>query len=769
MKRSLVFILLLVNSSVFTLNACGFYPFGEEVRFCFMRPEQIGYSDYSYFNYSAHNNYYIDYSEMPNYMSEDPNITLWSAYCRGMVDSNAISDAIYNLKAEQISKKSTNKMVRYLFSKNDDEAIRYILFAKECENYSGMGDIWEKDEKAVAAQIDAMIKKAEGFAKAAKSKDIRDRYLFLAVRMSYYNGYTQNIKDIYSAFFKDRKYKNSIYYWVLYFRAITEKNPSLANYYVAQVFAHAPDKRIPVKSYYDREVAIEDVIAYARTKEEIANIWLINGLKTTDKGLMAMQQLYYNNPQAEGLGFLLLREINKLEDWILTPRYTLFLPSIRDDYWENINPQRILDRVEVDRKYAAQVLAFVNKTDLSEVDNPQFFKLAKCYLQFLTKGNASAIAGCRELKSELTKSDALYRQVFLIEGLAITASQQQGKAIVPQEIKNLLIEQYRQKNYRYIFAIGRELEDKGNTTDAALLYSVSKSDEELYYDYDGGRTPDHVNWKTQKRNVVGYSDFVDNYLDYIDGYYTTAQLEQLISNVDDHKSTTPFESWLYHNAKKDTYDLKERLGVKYVRENKLPEALASFKKLRGYKENYTFENDPFYIIKYTPEFKVHNKRKAVTREYIVAKLIKVLQQAENANNRDRDYYYFLAADCYYNMSFYGNAWEMRRFFVSGNEFDARVGDDDEFYGCFMAEKYYSLAFKYAKTEKFKALCIRMMGKCVENRHSHEKQRGLYNDDYVEDTSPNPFYDDLKKNYPGQYNDMVNSNCTAFADYFKARR
>jgi len=769
MKRFLVFTLLLANSFAFQLNACGFYPYGEEVRFCFIRPELNNYDGYSYFNYSAHSNYYNDYSDDKLLKTEDPNIELWSSYCKHRVHSEAITDAIYSMKPEHINRKSKNKMIKYLFSVKDTEAIEYILFAKDCEYYSGMSDIWEKDEKDTDAGSQTRVKKAIAFAKSVRSKDISDRYLFLAVRMSYYNGLTQNIKDIYSTHFKDRKEKDIIYYWVLYFRSISEKNPSLSNYFKAQVFANAIDKRIPVKSYYDKSVEVTEVIVHAKNKKEIANIWLLQGIKTTDKGLYAIQQMYDNDPSAEGLGFLLLREINKLEDWILTPQYTLFLPSIRDDYWENLNPKRILNRVEVDRKYAGEVLNFLNKADFSKIDNPKFFELAKCYLQFLTKDNASAIAGCKQLKKGLGNNDAVYKQALLVEGLALTAAQPDGKAVILRSIESLLLEQYRQKNYRYTFAIGRELEEKGNTTDAALLYSVSKSDDELYYEYYGGEYPNHVNWKTKKRNVVGFADYVDNYLDYVDGYYTAHELDKFIQDIEVNKNNTPFKKWLYHNAKNNAYALKEYLGVKYIRQNKLAEALVSFKALNSYKQNYTFDNNPFYKIKYTPDFEIPKDKQVITRAYITEQLICVLKRAGDIKEKNRDYYYFLAANCYYNMTFYGNAWEMRRSNISGNQFEARVGDDDEFYGCLMAEKYYSLAFKHAKTEKFKTLCIRMMGKCVENRRSHEKQRGWYNDDYVEDTSPNPYYEDLKKNYSGQYNDMVNSNCTAFADYFKARR
>jgi len=74
MKNCLVFILILVSKSLF---ACGFYPYGEELRFSFFDPEIAGYRSYSEFYYSANsfepNSVYGDFDKMPNEL-------LWVSY-----------------------------------------------------------------------------------------------------------------------------------------------------------------------------------------------------------------------------------------------------------------------------------------------------------------------------------------------------------------------------------------------------------------------------------------------------------------------------------------------------------------------------------------------------------------------------------------------------------------------------------------------------------------------------------------------------------------
>ena len=65
----------------------------------------------------------------------------------------------------------------------------------------------------------------------------------------------------------------------------------------------------------------------------------------------------------------------------------------------------------------------------------------------------------------------------------------------------------------------------------------------------------------------------------------------------------------------------------------------------------------------------------------------------------------------------------------------------------LAQKYYHLAFENAKTDKFKALCIRMEEYAKSNVDSKFKK--------------------LKFTYPEYYDDL--SNCYNFGDYFMARR
>jgi hypothetical protein len=126
------------------------------------------------------------------------------------------------------------------------------------------------------------------------------------------------------------------------------------------------------------------------------------------------------------------------------------------------------------------------------------------------------------------------------------------------------------------------------------------------------------------------------------------------------------------------------------------------------------------------------------------------------------------------MTYYGNLQLMRRIYVEIGMQDYPVIDNDEFYECNLAKKYYGLAFKNAKTRKFKALCLRMIGKCELNKLRHQYPEYNYeSNETIEDYdaflwNKNKYYQDLKSNYADDYA-MLSSGCENFAAYFQARR
>lgn len=747
MKKSILFILALLSSSI-SAFACGYYPYGEDVRMCFFRPQYFNYYWYSQFNYSAA---YFDESEMNYTPGEAPNDKFWYSYCKGKVPMPSIKEAMHELTVGNFNAASASLMVKYLYSIKDTEAINYLIFAKECEPVNGWNsDPWERNENNLENERKQLIDKAIGYSKTAKTKIFRQRYAFLAMRMAFYNGKFDVIRNLFDSTFRAESNKDIVYYWALYFYRMTEENRAKAAYYAAQIFANAPDKRFVVFSDFDSKIPLSQVLQYAQNDKERANIYIMAAIKKHDKALEYIKKVYEFDPKNEGLEFLMLREVNKLEDWIYTPYYTLFSPSLEDSYNSGTEAV-ILKRVEQDRQYAFEVLSFVNAMQLGDI----YWLQVRAQLELLAKQYGKCLSTIAGLDKRMKAGNNASRQIDMIYALAMTAYQQEGKAIILDAVKPILLKY--KEDQKFIFAIARELEYKGNTTDAALLYA------NLYDKYsDDTRKWGSIYWKDGK-GVNTYDDYYTGWFGYLNFNYTPQQVQLLIDDISKNKVTDAFSKWKYEWITGKVSVLYDLLGTKYMRQNKLEQAVVAFKKAGNqywvdnygfwerpsfFGDGHQFDENPFYKLNYTNEFITTHSAETLNKYTVSKQLIYYLKKADDINGKDRDYYYFLVANCYYNMTDYGNSWMMRRFYQSSSESNESLEDNAEYYECNLAKQYYAMAYKTAKTDKFRALCLRMLAMC-------------------ERTDNNKYYKELKAKYPDYYDDL--SFCAFFPSYFAERR
>lgn len=286
---------------------------------------------------------------------------------------------------------------------------------------------------------------------------------------------------------------------------------------------------------------------------------------------------------------------------------------------------------------------------------------------------------------------------------------------------------------RFIFALGRELEFKENIIDGIALISLLENN---FYD---GYDPSDVEWQANRIQTSGNLKVFYSYFDYLDFVYSARDLQSIIDKLKTN-FTTEFQKTIYAKLIKDKEYLTDLLGTKYIRENQLDNAFTTFKSLgekywednynaweRGnYGDDYTFNQNPFYDFKYTKNFIEHKEMFLVTKLSVTEHLIKFMNLAYNPKTKNRDYYYFLLGNCYYNMSDYGNSWMMRRYSSSssyyGQEFENESYIDEiEYRNKIKAINYYKLAYKNAETDRFKALCLRMMDYAEKNEYRNSKR------------------------------------------------
>ena len=771
MKRSIVFLLILISSFSFRTLACGpYYPLGDDIRFSLLNPGTFNYSEYFEFYYSSgffySSNFESEAGQLRNPIDQGvkQNIDLWRIRCKNRPDLQAVHQAVYELGDEINNPESPNAFVRYLHKHRDTEALAYLNFAKKCNPYNSViQDPWERQEYANVPQRKKLIDEAVHRAKSTKDEDIRQRYAFLAIRLASYNDDAETIKSIYTTYFGKRDHKNIIDYWSLYFRTLTETDSVKRNFDAAQVFAFAPDKRMAIFYRYDKLIPVEKTLQFAKTDEEKRAVWMLDGFRKTGKMLDILKKLYAIKPNDSGLSFLLLREINKLEDWIYTPYYTNFSPSLEP--WEYEAKAYPSQRIEEDRKYAKDLLGFVAATDLRKIENPNLWRLAKAYLSYMTGIYSLSLNEINALQKQNASDLKLSRQLSVLKAICLTTSQK-GKYIIPEETKPVLMNEFASGNFKLIFAVARELEFKGNTTDAAALLSKFKLRRVDYRDQAYWRNG--IYWKTKPKKQTLFVEYYDDYFFYLDAEYSADQIKRLIADLDGSGKRDAFSAWEFDVLRKDKDRLYDLLGTQYMRKNELNQALASFEHVADtlWTSNYYpyatyLDANPFYATMYSEHHKTAGDTIRYTKVGIARTLINYLAKADDVRTKRRDYYYFQVANCYLNMTQYGNSWMMKRYYWTVNTQNSGFEDNDDYYNCTLARKYYMKAKEVSVNSQFAALCLRMAGRC--ENHRIRSQMDSY------DTDPpkvvNAYYKDLKKEYPTFYNDLI-SNCESFNRYYQ---
>lgn len=516
MKKLVIFTAILLSS---ILSACGFYPYGEDVRFYFLNPKNFSYQAYSSFYYSS-----LSFEQNSEaVISNQDNEKLWRKYCDNKISLTDISAVLESFSFSDIQENSMNPFLRYLYSKKDIEAVNYLKFAKNCEYFNTwQDDPWERNENTATVKRNDLLNKATVLASKSRKVDFKKRYAFLALRLAFYNKDMKSIEKVYSQYFSPNQTSDVIDTWALYFKAISEKNPALKNLYFAKVFAASSEKRFVSWQYFESQVPVVDVLNLAKNEKEKANVLLLYGLYNPDKNLENIKQIYAENLNYDGLSFLLYRELGKLEDWVFTPYYSLF--NTNDDYWgsdsENENILKILVRSDIDRQYAKEVLEFINSVDLSKVENPNFWKYARAELLLMTKNYSESLNQIAELEKVLPPENLLRNNVEIIKALNLFANQTYGNAKIPDETKDIIIKN--KDNKHFIFALGRELEYLGNSDDAALLYASLNNPSTESNDYN------FVYYKSLKNSNHTYGTYYDNYFDYLDAVYSPEQLQSFI-------------------------------------------------------------------------------------------------------------------------------------------------------------------------------------------------------------------------------------------------
>ena len=321
-------------ASVAIIVACSDEPDPYDYYTSFFHADVQGKKDFGPF-------YFTDYQF--TYSNEEPgneaaiNATEWAEYLGPKVKAIDVEKIMYHLDsagkerayhffeqdppvADSLAKSS------FLWSLKDpahDAAKRYYQFAVMAEMLGNSNyNYWEP------APVDTLgllqeAAKALNAATAESDSFLKLRYYYQAQKLNHYAGNFGEARNIYDQHIAESPSKSHVKGWALALKAGEERRMGdtvRAAYLFSKVFADYPERRLQAyRNYNYIDAPFDAVLRMARTPIEKANLYAIKGFSNPEIETTNLEQVYDEAPSSSMVGVLLVREINKLEQYYLTP------------------------------------------------------------------------------------------------------------------------------------------------------------------------------------------------------------------------------------------------------------------------------------------------------------------------------------------------------------------------------------------------------------------------------------------------------------------
>ncbi len=766
-----VFALVLAGQPM-KLNSCGWDWSGEEYRFWLLQPELAGSRPLHAFYFTTellNGPHYHEIITLPY----DANIAEWQAIVSRDISAVSISVILYGISPDEYFDQEaelfrTNEFLIRLAQLQNGWP-EYIAFAKRCEKLVNSDDPW-----GFIAHDGAGIRKAwkdgEVLLKAAKHPQLRARLAFQLVRLAHHGHDPQrpdlDVRSVYEKHLAPLRGKSWMEPTAAFYLAGMLNDPE-RDLAFAEIFDRATDKQFRmVQLFVSGEV--ENYLPSAKDDKHRASLMVMRDLQHPGRTLEDLERIAAWDPGNRHLPLLLTREVNKLEDWLLTPVLTEFDAAIRQ--WsgneEGVSREQVL---QVDLEYLHQVKRFIQGiTPQAAPDQRPLLMLLDGHLSFV----AGDLDACRSIMARLEQdpqATPLLRAQARLDKILCgamasaklnDATQQDILALV--ELMNVEPELFVHRSTllgQLHLYLGKKLIARGELPDGVFLLARSNR-------MFGTMLPV---WYSSNARHIAFQQA------------TPADFDRMIALLD-KADKTPFERYLTATDErpedwertedhfKGTGLTREKLldykGMWYLRENRLEEAAAAFRQVpddfwSNYEYSYFEGDDPFVVNIEDP----HNYGKSdsvnYTRRSIVERMIALEKEAER-NPKKRALNHYLLGNAYYNMSWHGKYWGLSRIGWSMHDMsqwrdreDTSPGDDD-YYGCKRAMEHYLKAIIATKDPVLKAMAVRMAGECAWNWLSYRGEGGL-------DEWENPHMAELTdKKSRAAYREI--EECTGYADF-----
>jgi hypothetical protein len=249
----------------------------------------------------------------------------------------------------------------------------------------------------------------------------------------------------------------------------------------------------------------------------------------------------------------------------------------------------------------------------------------------------------------------------------------------------------------------------------------------------------------------------------------------------DNKQPTKFDTYLIgHNSVKKTAVI-DFAGTAYLRDYDYANAIAWFKKSSDKKAG-VINTNPFADLLYDQVEPLASEARFTSTKLAFAQEMLRLQKLSETDKTNAAKHLYKMANGFYNMTYYGHAWQLVQYYRSGSDGYYIPNDatsfQKEYYGCFKAHDYFEKAMNASSDKNFKARCLFMMAKCSQ-KLVHQPQYGEFGSNYDKYDAAqkayftafknNKYFPLLKKEYSNtNFYQEVSSSCSYLEDFIQKK-
>jgi hypothetical protein len=658
----------------------------------------------------------------------------WAAYC-GIAKANDalnfvnkfsykdVSNLYYHLEKQQPlnipDSVKKNSMTDYFFKSKDLEALGYIMYAKQVEPYVAGGEYWEPVSRD-PVKMAKLIKSGSQLFAAAKKDFIKLRYTYQVMRLSHYSGqyndvltWYQKLADSYPQASELKNMCTALKAGALLKLGQTKE----AAYFFSKAFAGGKAKKVSnflgfiwsVQNNNDTAKVDEPAfLQQCKNNKEKAAMMALFAMHGQTTRVNDIKKIYALNPAAEELEILVTREINKLEERYLTLSLEKEKGGIHFYYsWSDYDNSQLAGPEYKNASVQVKELTtlLLEMAGNKQVTNPAFMQTSAAYCAFMMRDYAKANEYINAAE-KMNPSSRIKDQLMLTK--LLVSLNQQDKIDAAFEEKILPSVQWLQQKAK------KDAEWKKFYRDLTgeILARRYHAQKDFYKEALAIGAADKI---LQPEDSEEW--WYQNGIEYLHSKMQSADVEKLYSLMSSGKANA-FEKYLISNNSVSLNHVVDFAGTSYLREYDYKKAIEWFKRAKSSKE-LTIHTDPFIDITYDQVESLPEEEKfSITKTAFTQEMLRLQQLAEKDKANAAKHYYKMALG-FYNMTYYGHAWQLTQYHRSGVDGyripDEATAFEKEYYGCFTAEKNFERAVNASTDKNFKARCLFMMAKCAQKQ------------------------------------------------------